>query len=330
MNKLYYILIIATAILIIIYPLLPSKSTKLTVLSFNMWNGGQNRNITAQQYADFIKNSNVDISCLQETSTWVGDESSGIILENLAPVIARILGWNVYIQRTTHTYSTAILSKYNHTYIHFFESNYNGTIETDIIAVEFEIYTNAFLSQSRKKVLVINDHLTDDPYQPFELLNLTGKTPDEIKVIVDEQMESAYNNRSKIFFQKVNQVLLTRKWEDRNMPVFVSADYNEPSHLDWTDRAFDHGDCPCVCDWPTSRGIYNFGFRDSFRTLYPDEVKNKVNSWSVAKEDKGQRFDRIDIVYHMNVEEVNSAKYIDTGFSDHMALLTSFKLAPQM
>jgi len=312
--------------MIILYPSFQSQSNIITILNFNLWNGGQNRNISAHQYAEFIKNSNVDIACLQETSTWVGDEYSEIIKENIAPVIAQILGWNVYIQRTTHTYSTAILSKYNHTKIFYYESIYNGTSENDIIAVEFQV-DKAKSFNPRSKVLVLNDHLNDDPYQPEILNNLTGKPLNESKSFIDEQINSAYKTRSEIFFKKINKVLLNRTFEETNIPVFITADYNEPSHLDWTERAWRNGDVPCICEWPTSKGLYNIGFQDSFRTIYTDEVKYKLNSWSVAWEDKGQRFDRIDIIYHMNIE-VESVKYINTGFSDHQAVVASFSLAP--
>jgi exonuclease III len=290
-------------------------TTNIKVLSFNLWNGGQNRKITAKQYADFIRESKIDIAGLQETSNWTDDsEETYIFKENLAPEIAQLLGWNVYLQKlNSQGYSNAIISRFNHT-----EIFYAGK---EIIAVEFAVNEN-------KKAVLINDHLLDEPYQPDLLMNmdLKTKTKEEVDRIVKENIQSAFSTRTKEFLHGVKNVLShMKRWKDKNIPIFVTADYNEPSFLDWTENTTKQGFTPCAVEWPTSKLLYNLGFTDSYRKLYPDEIKHKVDSWSVAKEDKGKRYDRIDIMYYINTE-VKAVHHVDTGFSDHMAVIGTFNL----
>ena len=284
---------------------------EVVILSFNLWNGGQSRNITPEQYADFIKSHNVDVACLQETSSWEGgpDDLNYIIKENIAPVIAKILGWNVYIQRTSGGYSTAILSKFNHSQIFY--------LNDEIIAVEFEVL-------NKKKIIAINDHLTDEPYEYERIQTHNIKKPEKLR---GESVKAAYEVRAKPFLEKIKHVLDTRK--DIHTPIFITGDFNEPSWLDWTKKATENNLSPCELEWPTSKLIYKQGFIDSFRKLYPDEVKYHVDSYSVAEEDKDYYlvFDRLDFIYHMNTN-VKSVKYVDSNFSDHLAVVGTYSLDP--
>ena len=64
-------------------------------------------------------------------------------------------------------------------------------------------------------------------------------------------------------------------------PVFLIGDFNEPSHLDWTQAAANAGlHFGKKVDWPTSRAVTNAGLTDSFRQLRPDEINDRGKTWT--------------------------------------------------
>ncbi len=57
--------------------------------------------------------------------------------------------------------------------------------------------------------------------------------------------------------------------------VFIGGDFNEPSHLDWTEATKDSADHQgLVIPWTVTTLLAEGGFRDAFRTFYPDPVKH--------------------------------------------------------
>lgn len=53
--------------------------------------------------------------------------------------------------------------------------------------------------------------------------------------------------------------------------ILLAGDFNEPSHLDWTDATCGRWDRNgCVVPWDCSVLLYGGGFRDAYRDIYPD------------------------------------------------------------
>lgn len=55
--------------------------------------------------------------------------------------------------------------------------------------------------------------------------------------------------------------------------VILGGDFNEPSHLDWTEETkglWDHNGA--VVDWVCSKLLYEAGFRDAYRVKYPNPI----------------------------------------------------------
>ena len=86
---------------------------------------------------------------------------------------------------------------------------------------------------------------------------------------------------------------------EKKTPVFVVGDFNEPSHLDWTEAAAKAGRHPIKVEYPNSLAMKKAGFSDAYRTLYPDEMKNPGYTWSsfYKFDDPTTHHDRIDFVY---------------------------------
>lgn len=83
--------------------------------------------------------------------------------------------------------------------------------------------------------------------------------------------------------------------------IILGGDFNEASHLDWTESTknlYDHRGI--VAPWNSSTTLYKNGFRDSYREVYPDELQYPgftwpaQNSWALDADER----DRIDFVYY--------------------------------
>jgi exonuclease III len=163
-----------------------------------------------------------------------------------------------------------------------------------------------------KQVWVFNLHLPPSPYGPYELNQITGifggqifdpTNEQQVEALVERQRKTridAYEGRR---FAKAY-----KKAKEDNIPIFVTGDFNEPSHLDWTEDAVEAGMFPVVLPWPASIRMAEWGFKDSFRVLNPDPVAVPGFTWTcdpdqqTNKNAKGETitepFDRIDFVYY--------------------------------
>lgn len=99
--------------------------------------------------------------------------------------------------------------------------------------------------------------------------------------------------------------------------VFLTGDFNEPSHLDWTVAYAEKGADRWVKNptsiplrfamkWPGSMALENLGMIDSYRSVHTNEVAQHGNTWTpqYALGTPGRRpyhdqcLDRIDRIYH--------------------------------
>jgi endonuclease/exonuclease/phosphatase family metal-dependent hydrolase len=140
--------------------------------------------------------------------------------------------------------------------------------------------------------------------------------------------------------------------------VIVAGDFNEASHLDWTARYAATGADRWVKNstgiplrfaiaWQGSRLLAELGFKDAYRSAYPDEVAKPGNTWTPPYPDgsPGRRpyadqvLDRIDRIYFWGTrigllsaavvgESTESAEIVYSGPwpSDHRAVLAVFDL----
>ena len=127
-------------------------------------------------------------------------------------------------------------------------------------------------------------------------------------------------------------------------PVFLTGDFNEPSHLDWTEEAAQSGLHSLKVAYPTSRQVAKAGLKDAFRERYPDPVAVPGATWPTGGylETPASSIpdpeDRIDFVYFTGTEiRVKSVQRLgeaaetsEIAFpeypSDHRAVLATFEL----
>jgi hypothetical protein len=153
------------------------------------------------------------------------------------------------------------------------------------------IYT--FVEVSPGLVVALeNVHLPSVHYGPTRVRN--GATPRQ--VLRSERLSRLPAIRPSL--------RAARKLQRQGIPVFLTGDFNSPSFYDWTPATV--GTRPALrypLNWPVSEAVVRAGFRDSYRTVYPDPVTDPGLTWPVHRDLPGWNptpatpLDRVDFIY---------------------------------
>ncbi|MEN8716393.1 MAG: endonuclease/exonuclease/phosphatase family protein [Verrucomicrobiales bacterium] len=288
-----------------------AEETSVRVMSYNIYRGGTFRGQPLAQTAKAIQEAKADIVGVQETRS-----PNGVNAEKLA----QLLGWNHHVNPRNRV----IVTRYE-----IVEEMRDG------IKVKLPSGHHAY---------IFNLHLPSNPYQPYQLLSIQPKwhkhwdTP-FIKTEA-EAIAAAKEARGGEIAALLKQI---RSLPDQDAPVFVVGDFNEPSHLDWTEKAAESGRHPIKVAYPNSLAMSQAGFTDSYRSIYPDEMKKPGFTWSPAYQvdDPTTHHDRIDFVYFKGKgvevidtkivgESKENADIVVSPYpSDHRAVVATFTLATQ-
>jgi endonuclease/exonuclease/phosphatase family metal-dependent hydrolase len=181
-----------------------------------------------------------------------------------------------------------------------------------------------------REAYVFNAHLRAYPYQPYNLRD--GELRGEAEVI-----RAATAARG----AEIDEILDEMSpYVAAGRAVFLTGDFNEPSHVDWTSAAASAGLHPLPVAWPTSTKIVAAGLSDSLRQLRPDPVKHPAYTWTPRPE-AHEVHDRIDFVYLAGIgvratdvrivgETRANADVVVEGYpSDHRAVSTTFTASAQ-
>ena len=184
-------------------------------------------------------------------------------------------------------------------------------------------------------IAVSNVHLPSDPYGPYDVRD--GKTAAEVIALETATRLPAVQQRLDVLPALVAV----------GIPTFLTGDFNAPSHLDWTVATV--GVRPQIkypLDWPVSKAVEAAGFRDSYRELHPDPVKDPGLTWWAGRPlvddypDHRDPQDRIDIVYAAGPATPTDVKIIgeaggpqvdisvDPWGTDHRAVMSTFTITP--
>ena len=258
-------------LLVIAGSALTGKAAELRVMSFNLWNGGDSGKQPLSQTARVIRAAKADIVGLQETGGWETEKGAG--RPDHGRKLAEMLGWHYYDQAER----TAILSR------HPIATNTPGKWGVTIRL------------PSGREVRMFNAHLPAEPYQPYQLVGIPYANAPFLKTAVEAVAEAR-----KARGAQVERLLLELKPAlTSGQPVFLTGDFNEPSHLDWTVRAVSAGKCPIAVEFPSTFAVTHAGMRDAFRTIFADEVARPGLTWTptTLPTDPKDRHDRLDFVF---------------------------------
>jgi len=186
---------------------------------------------------------------------------------------------------------------------------------------------------------VFNVHFLAYPYQPYDLRDGT-LAQNEAAVIA--AAESTRGGEADSLVTTINNSGAMTA----GIPVFVTGDFNEPSHLDWTQAAADATARPydLKVEYPASKKMTDLGLADTFRTIWPDELTRTGYTWTPGTPPPSvganEVHDRIDFVYYwgagvtpigaitVGIDDTNPNTDIAiTAYpSDHRAVLGTFAL----
>jgi endonuclease/exonuclease/phosphatase family metal-dependent hydrolase len=278
----------------------------LRVMSYNIWGGGFTAGQPLSQTAAVISAAGADIIGLQEASVSADD-------------IANLLGfyWHSF------NIDLSIVSRYP---------------ITEVIAGGFTATTRGVKIQLSpgQEVYLFDSHLAPYPYQPYDIRD--GLITSEAQAIASA--ESARGSQMNTMLSNVSTAIAT------GLPVFLVGDFNEPSHLDWTQQAADAGlNFDMKIDWPASNKLASAGFVDAFREVRPDEVNDQARTWTPGAPPPtiaaNEVHDRIDFVYYHAPSNVVATEALTIGYdvndgftdisvqpypSDHRAVVVEFDL----
>jgi exodeoxyribonuclease III len=304
-----------TSIIILLPACSPGSSAKksmvqdddhIGILSFNLWEGGEKNNQTLDNSAEVIRISGAGIAGLQETLIY---NRNGSVKSDNTKNLAQMMGWNSFAQG-----SSGIITRYPIT-----DSTDNR------LGVKLMTGEGKFL-------WFFNCHFNHMPYQPYQLAN---KPYGDFPFITTEEEAIAFaiqarGEEVKNYLDEI-ELVMTEGW-----PVVLAGDFNEPSFLDWTNKAAGMELCPVQVMWPSAKAFYDAGMRDAFRDVYPDETTHRGETWS-SIDTPGEIHDRIDFILYAGKQLVaidaqtigyNDGKsYIDVENypSDHRAVRVHFR-----
>jgi endonuclease/exonuclease/phosphatase family metal-dependent hydrolase len=277
-------------------------------MSFNIFYGGDELNLQTRQFCKDPAGCPETLDQVAEAIRASGADVVGLeeATMNTCP-LAQKLGWNCSPR-------TQIISRY------------------PIVDPPGAKGLYIFVEPTPGRVVAVSDvHLPADPYGPYEIRD--GATLDQVL-----QLE---NDLRVPDIQDELQTL--PPLAERGIPVFLTGDFNTPSHLDWTQAVADaRADVPFPVQWPVSKALANAGFKDSFRVVHPDPLAKPGFTWTPGSPEgeKVEVHDRIDWVLSMGSATATASKVVGEGGnpntdiavdpwpSDHRGIVSTFDVTP--
>lgn len=193
-----------------------------------------------------------------------------------------------------------------------------------------------FVEPSQGRVAALaNVHLPADPYGPYEVRD--GATLEEVMEL-EETLRLQASHESPAILEHIR---VLPQLASEGIPVFLTGDFNSPSHLDWTEEVAEVRDVVRYpVEWPVARGLADAGFRDSYREIHPDPVANPGFTWTPGSLEGvvNEVHDRIDWVLAAGPSTTLDSQLmgepgnpdvsivVDPWPSDHRAVVSTFEV----
>src|SRR3990167_1557683 len=267
----------------------------VTILFLNLEHGGYKYPL--QEISDLIRNTRTDMAVFCESMQYVGKNPHVDAAKKIAALTG---GW----------YSILFPASQ----ISFVSRWPIMSVADNLVLVD---------APNRIPFLMYGVHFQDFPYQPFQSQNIPycydkscQVATQSASVLEREAFETRGADSLKIASIASNFA--------QKMPIVIAGDFNEPSHLDWTNKAVRHGIVPLAVDYPSSRIFLDSGFKDIWREIYQDEVRHRGNTWPAYPPRYKYREDRIDFIYARKQDIITYVRLYDTS-SDHRAIIAKLK-----
>lgn len=280
----------------------PAGAETLTVMSFNIWGGGGNEGKDISQTVAAIRASGADVVGLQETRL-EGETCSAEACppggDSVAPAIAAALGWHVHDQTAENValWANAVISRHP-----------IGAVSANDLGVQIDV--------NGIKVWLFNIHHDDEPYQPYQVLGIEYGPAPFVKTAAEAEQFARATRGAAMDLLEADMAAAG------DAVVIVTGDFNEPSHLDWTEAAVAAGQQPLAVNWPTTLRLTEAGFTDAYRAAHPDPVAKPAFTWTPMGDeaDPEDHHDRIDFVFARGAKVTAASIVGETGPRSDIAL----------
>ena len=191
--------------------------------------------------------------------------------------------------------------------------------------------------ESRQSACVFGVHLTSTPYQPYQVRDKAYTSNEEIL----DEARKAREQELVVVLSEIQPLM------EAGEKVLLCGDFNEPSHLDWTQASAQEGrHFGLEMSWPNSKRVTESGMEDGYRAVFPDVCRHPGYTWTsvpglgVGGSERAEHevHDRIDFVYHAGPgldpisasiigENNRNADLVVSPFpSDHRAVAVKYQI----
>lgn len=284
---------------------------ELRVMTFNIWYGGEQVNFASVAAA--IRAANADVVGVQEPdgNLYRVAEAAGFAhVDPRRNLISRYPLFDSGVGRRTET----------------------GTTPASIAALDASQLHAWVMVRPGEVIAVTNTHLPSDPYGPEAIRD--GASLDAVL-----ELERRVRVPPIEPFLALPQAL-------KGVPLFLTGDFNTPSHLDWSSamQPVRPEVIRYPVPWPVTERLAKAGWRDSFREVHTDPARRRGFTWTAGMPHPYVRpretIDRIDFVFAsgaaqtLRSEIVGEADNNDVDItitpypSDHRGVVSTFRVTP--
>ncbi|MBR8537622.1 endonuclease/exonuclease/phosphatase family protein [Carboxylicivirga sediminis] len=325
----------------------PIKEKELKVLQFNIWQEGT---VVPNGYTailDEIIRLDADLIALSEVRNYNN--------QSLAERLVRDLKERGHTFYSETSYDSGILSRY-------------PIISQKMLFPAVDDHgsvTKAIINMDGIEVALYSAHLDYRNCSLYLPRGYDGSTWEKLDSIITDTEIIASDNLQSQRDEAIQAVIADARIEhEKGRLTLLGGDFNEPSHLDWTETTkdlFDHNGV--VMEWHNTKRLEQAGFIDVYRQMYPNPVSHpgftfpadnplvdiKKLAWAPEADDR----DRIDFIFYQphphlqlidaaivgprgsivrneRVQEQSSDSIIPPATiwpTDHKAILATFKLS---
>ncbi|MGQ7870265.1 endonuclease/exonuclease/phosphatase family protein [Sunxiuqinia sp. sy24] len=270
-----------------------SKQAKeLKVLQFNIWQEGTVVENGYPAILDEVIRLNADLIALSEVRNYGDISLAGRLVKDL-----KERGYTFYSQRSQ---DTGVLSRYP-----IVKQEALFPVKNDQGSV-----TKAIIDVDGTEIVFYSAHLDYRHCSLYLPRGYDGSTWEKLDAIVTDTAVIAEYNLKSMRDEAIRAVIEDAEKEQRNGRLAIlGGDFNEPSHLDWTEATkdlFDHQGV--VMEWHNTKALERAGFKDAYREMYPNPVTHpgftfpadnplvdiRKLAWSPDADDR----DRIDFIFY--------------------------------
>jgi exonuclease III len=184
-----------------------------------------------------------------------------------------------------------------------------------------------------------NVHLKYIPYQPYQFASIPfGDFP----FITTEKEAIHWANKAR--GDKVTEMLSELETSlEAGAVCFLTGDFNEPSHLDWTAESAEMGRVPIKVAYPSTQRVTEAGMKDGFRAIHKDPIEEPGLTWTPTTNstDPKDRHDRIDFVFSslpdssvkqagvVGESNANAHVVVSPWPTDHRGVVAEYHVEPE-